>query len=253
MAHGHIARSSHAEFYERSHVVSASGLTKGVATTIFCADKRWRGDEMQLSEFVDILPGVPFRTRIESEKGGACIVVQARDLVGDGKVDLEGAARIAAPPSSTRGFLKPGDVVFQPRGNRYSVGKVDEVQGPAVVAAPLYILRSRAKDVDPDFLVALLEASSTQAALRLDAVGTYVPQIPRQALETLRVELPDLPSQIRLADIARLERRETELTDRLREARNRLFDMALREIAKKSRKRANAPGSNRGFKRAPTP
>lgn len=208
---------------------------------------------MLLSEVVEILPGVPFRTRIESEKDGACIVVQARDLAGDGTVDLAGAARIVAPPSSTRGLLRPGDVVLQPRGNRYSVGKVDEVTGPTVAAAPLYILRRRAKGIDPDFLVAFLEAASTQSALRQDAVGTHVPQIPRQALEALHIELPELSSQIRLADLAQLERREIELMDRLRAARGRLFDLALREIAKKSRKRANAPGSIPGLKGARTP
>lgn len=209
---------------------------------------------MQLSEVVEILPGVPFRTRIESEKNGACIVVQARDLVGDGTIDLAGAARIGAPPSSTSGLLRPGDVVLQPRGNRYSVGKVAEIRGLAVVAAaPLYVLRCRAKDIDPDFLVAFLEAASTQSALRQDAVGTHVPQIPRQALETLHIPLPDLSSQIRLADLARLERREIELMGRLREMRGRLFDLALREIAKKSRKRTNASGSNLVLKGAPTP
>lgn len=208
---------------------------------------------MNLSEVVEILQGVPFRTRIESEKDGAWVVVQARDLVGNGTVDLAGAARIAALPSSTRGLLRSGDVVLQPRGNRCSVGKVDAVTNPTVVAAPLYILRRRATSVDPDFLVAFLEAASTQSALRQDAVGTHVPQIPRQALETLQIELPDLSSQIMLADLARLERREVEVMGLLREARGRLFELALREIAKKSRKRANAPGSIPGLKDAPTP
>lgn len=208
---------------------------------------------MQISEIVEVLSGVPFRARVENEENGACIVVQARDLVGDGTVDLGRAARIATPPSSTKGLLKPGDVILQPRGNRYSVGKMDDVTDPTVAAAPLYILRCRAKDVDPDFLVAFLEAASTQSILRQDAVGTHVPQIPRQALETLHIELPDLSSQIRLADLARLERREIEVMDRLRVARGRLFDLALREIAKKSRKRASAPGSIPGLKGAPTP
>lgn len=233
--------------------MSAMRLTSQLSTLIISADKRWRGSKMHLSEVVDILPGIPFRTRIENDKNGACIVVQARDLVGDGTVDFVGAARIAAPPSSTRGLLRPGDVVLQPRGNRYSVGKVDEIKGPAVAAAPLYILRRRARGVDPDFLVAFLEAASTQIALRQDAVGTHVPQIPRQAIETLHIELPDLSSQIKLAALARLERREIELMGRLREMRGRLFDVALREVAKKSRKRTNAPGSILGPKGAPTP
>ena len=208
---------------------------------------------MRLSQVVEILPGVPFRSRIEGEKAGACAIVQARDLLSDGIVDLAGAVRIAAPSVSPRGFLQAGDVLFQPRGNRYSVGKVREPHGPAVAAAPLYILRGDTSRIDPDFLLALLRSSATQAALRQEAVGTYVPQVPRQAIENLRVELPDLPSQIRLADLARLEQRETELMDRLRDARRRLFDLAIREIAKKSRKRANAPGSNPDLNGAPTP
>jgi len=208
---------------------------------------------MQLSEVVEILPGVPFRTRIESETDGACVVVQARDLTGNGAVELAGAARIAALPGAARNLLRPGDVVLQPRGNRYSVGKLEEIDGPTVAAAPLYILRPRSKSVDPDFLVAFLEATSTQTALRQDAVGTHVPQIPRQALESLHIELPELSNQIRLAGLARLERREVELMDRLREARGRLFDLALREIVKKSRKRTSAPGLIPGPKGAPTP
>lgn len=208
---------------------------------------------MRISQVVQIIPGVPFRTRIEGEPGGACAVVQARDLRSDGTVDVEGAVRITVPPVSPKAFLLPGDIVFQPRGTRYSVAQVKATHQPAIAAAPLYILRADTSRLDPDFLLALLQSSAIQAALRQDAVGTYVPQVPRQAIENLRIELPDLPSQIRLADLARLERRETELMDRLRLARGRLFDLAVKEIAKKSRKRANAPGSNPDLNGAPAP
>lgn len=208
---------------------------------------------MRLSQVVQIIPGVPFRSRIEGEVGGACAVVQPRDLRSDGTVDVEGAVRIAAPPVSPKGFLQPGDIVFQPRGTRYSVAQVKETHQPAITAAPLYILRADTGRLDPNFLLALLQSSAIQAALRQDAVGTYVPQVPRQAVENLRIELPDLPSQIRLADLARLERRETELMDRLRLVRGRLFDLVVKEIAKKSRKRANAPGSNPDLDGAPAP
>lgn len=208
---------------------------------------------MRISQVVQIIPGVPFRSRIEGEAGGACAVVQARDLRSDGTVDVEGAVRITAPPVSPKGFLQLGDIVFQPRGTRYSVAQVKETHQPAITAAPLYILRADTSRLDPDFLLALLQSPTIQAALRQDAVGTYVPQVPRQAVENLRIELPDLPSQIKLADLARLERRETELMDRLRLARGRLFDLAVKEIAKKSRKRANAPGSNPDLNGAPTP
>jgi hypothetical protein len=208
---------------------------------------------MQLSDVVEILSGVPFRSRIESESHGVWAVVQARDLTAAGAVDLETAARVAALPGAPKGRLQAGDVVFQPRGNRYSVGMLGHVSSPTVAAAPLLVLRGRTDQLDPRFLVAFLQAPSTQSKLRQEAVGTHVPQVPRQAVEALNIELPDLPSQAVLANLAHLERREVELMDRLREARSRLFDVAIREIAKKSRKRANAPGSNPGLNGARTP
>jgi hypothetical protein len=96
-------------------------------------------------------------------------------------------------------------------------------------------------------------SAATQAMLRQTAVGTYVPQVPRQAIESLRIELPDLDNQIRLAELARLERRERGLTDRLREARGRLFDLAVMEAAKKARKRENASGPEPARDGASTP
>ncbi|MGH7088373.1 MAG: hypothetical protein ACREFQ_05690 [Stellaceae bacterium] len=109
-----------------------------------------------------------------------------------------------------------------------------------VAAAPLLILRGDPARIVPEFLLAVLTSAATQATLRQAAVGTYVPQVPRQALESLRIELPDLENQIRLADLSRLERRERELMDHLRDARARLFDLAVKEAAKKARKRADA-------------
>ena len=78
------------------------------------------------------------------------------------------------------------------------------------------------------------------------AVGTYVPQVPRQeALANLHLDLPDLACQAALVDSVRLERIESERMDRLREARARLFDLALKEIAKGIAGEPTLPVSNR--------
>ena len=106
---------------------------------------------------------------------------------------------------------------------------------PAIAVAPLLVLRADSSRILPEFLLAVLMSPATQALLRQSAVGTYVPQVPRQAIESLRIELPDLPSQIKLADLARLERRERELTDRLREVRARFFDLVVREVVQADR------------------
>ena len=173
---------------------------------------------------------------------GEHAVIQARDLGADGRVQLEFAARLRSlPPSGRDAFLRTGDILFQPRGTRFPVGMFDAPAGlSAVAAAPLLILRGDPARIAPEFLLVVLTSAAIQAILRQAAVGTYVPQVPRQAIESLRIELPDLPSQIRLADLARLERRERELMGHLRDARARLFDLAVKETTKKARKRTNA-------------
>jgi hypothetical protein len=196
------------------------------------------GKIMKLADVVQILPGVPFRSRIEGEREGTHIVVQARDLTGDGGIQIEAAAKLSALPGSRRVLLQVGDLVLQPRGTRFSVGRFGGADLPAVAAAPLLILRSDARRISPEFLAALLLSPSTQAILKQSAVGTYVPQVPRHAIEALHIDLPDLASQTRLADIARLDQRETEVMDRLREMRGRLFDLAVKETARKQNRAA---------------
>lgn len=197
---------------------------------------------MFLSEISHIQPGLPFRSRIETKAGGEHAVIQARDLGAGGRVQLEFAARLRSLPASGRdAFLRTGDILFQPRGTRFPVAMFEAPAGvSAVAAAPLLILRGDPARIVPEFLLVVLASAAIQAILRQAAVGTYVPQVPRQALESLRIELPDLESQIRLADLARLERRERELLDHLRDARGRLFDLAVKEAAKRARMRADA-------------
>lgn len=197
---------------------------------------------MKLSDVALLLPGTPFRSRIESEADGVIQVVQARDLGVGGLVRHDGAAKIRDLPGSSKGCLKSGDVLLQPRGTRFSAAQFQSAGIPAVAAAPLLILRPDPASLVSEFLVAILMAPTTQAILRQSAVGTHVPQVPRQAIADLRIELPDTSSQIRLADLARLERREVELMDRLRDVRARFFDLAVKEVAKKARKRVNASG-----------
>ncbi len=230
-------------------------LSWNLASRIVYRKQTTLGDNiMMLKEIVDIQAGLPFRSRIETEVTGRFLVIQARDLGVDGHVHLDGAARLSALPSPPRGgFLETGDILFQPRGARFSAALFEAVGLPAVAAAPLWILRADPSRVLPEFLLAVLVSAATQAIFRQAAAGTHVPQVPRQAIESLPIELPDLPSQIKLADLARLDRRERELTDRLREARGRLFDLAIKEVAEKARKRANASGPKPAPDGASTP
>jgi hypothetical protein len=196
---------------------------------------------MVIEDIATIQPGLPFRSRIEADAMGEFVVIQARDLGPDGCVRLDGAARLRSLPAFPRGgYLKTGDILLQPRGTRFTAAVIERVESPSVAAAPLWILRVDLSRTFPAFLVAVLMSPATQASLRQAAAGTYVPQVPRHAIEGLPIELPDLSSQIKLADLARLEQRERELTERLRQARGRLFDLAVKQAARMPQRRTRA-------------
>lgn len=195
---------------------------------------------VRLADIANILVGVPFRSRIESEAEGDIAVIQARDLCDDGRIDLAGAARIREFPAAGKSRLRPGDVVMQPRGARFSIGLFEEPDRPAVAAAPLLVIRCDETRIEPEFLVLYLKLPSTQAQLRQSAVGTYVPQVPREEVENLAIRIPALASQRRLVDLARLEQREAVLMDRLREQRERLFEIAVRQLGERGPQYPNA-------------
>jgi hypothetical protein len=185
---------------------------------------------MELASLVTIIQGVPFRSRVESHPEGEISVVQARDLSDDGAVSVGTAARVMALPGSPRARLVAGDVVVQPRGTRYASACFPPTSSSAVAAAPLVVLRPDRSRILPDFLVLFLGLPTTQSHLRKSATGTYVPQVPRQALEALSIPLPDLETQRLLVELAGLMRREKELMERIREGRERVFELALREL-----------------------
>jgi len=190
---------------------------------------------MELRRVAEIHAGLAFRSRIESEPQGPFIVVQARDLGRAGRVQLEMAARLTAIPTTPAGgYLQPGDVVFQARGTRFPAAVFESTRAGAIAAAPLWVLRVDRNRLIPDFLAAVLASPGTQASLRHVARGTHVPQLPRRAIEELEVELPDLECQARLVELAHLQRRERELTERLQHVRGHLFDLAVREAARQS-------------------
>jgi restriction endonuclease S subunit len=201
-----------------------------------------------LSDLATVISGVPFRSRIENQHDGQIAVIQARDLSETGEVRIATSARVKSLPGSSEASLRSGDVLFQPRGARFSVGILVDQPMPVAAAAPLLTLRCDLTQIDPEFLVLFLQLPRTQAVLKNAAVGTHIPQVPRWELTNLPVDLPDLVNQKKLVELNRLTRREVELTARLIAKRERLLELAVRDlsnpVARTHGRRANDPLPN---------
>lgn len=196
----------------------------------------------KLSDCASISSGLSFRSRVETEPDGSIFVIQARDIADNGTISLESAAKVNRVPGSIGALLQDRDVLLQPRGASLSVGllRTDETQ--VVAAAPLISIRCHHTVLLPEFLIHYLQMSVPQDILRSAATGTYIPQIPRTAIENLPLDLPDLPTQRKLVELAQMERREADLSARLHKMRGQLFELAVRQLSLKDRGRETAAG-----------
>ena len=208
---------------------------------------------MTLSDAASIVLGVSFRERVENIPDGKILVVQPRDICGNGDVAIESTARISQLSCPSELFLQKGDVLLQPRGTSISLGVVRDLPGTAVAAAPILILRCTQSLLDPEFLAQYLLMTSVQAQLRSSAAGTYSLQIPRSAIEGLPIELPPLSSQRKLVELASMERLEADLSSRLVQKRGQLFELAVRQLSLKDRGRKTAAGPHSDSAGARTP
>ncbi|HEX8616852.1 MAG TPA: restriction endonuclease subunit S, partial [Thermoanaerobaculia bacterium] len=91
---------------------------------------------------------------------------------------------------------------------------------PAILAAPLLLIRPT--NVLPGFLYWFINSAPAQAQLASMAAGTSVQMISADSLRTLEVPMPPVAAQERIAEIARLIRREEELMTEIATRRKRL-------------------------------
>jgi Type I restriction modification DNA specificity domain len=182
--------------------------------------------------------GYPFRSRLEHDATGAIAVVQMKDIDEANQLHIEHAARVDLGDIKERHLLKGGDLVFKSRGSSNSAAIVSANAGPAVLAAPMLLIRPT--NVLPTYLYWYLNLPAIQATLAAQAEGTSVRMISKAALEDLGIPIPSIQKQRLIAETAGLAAHEQRLMEQLRLERRRLADGILMRCATGQRQSTNA-------------
>lgn len=177
--------------------------------------------------------GFPFRSRLEPDTSGSIRVVQMKDIDEDNILHVENAVRVRLPDLKVHHLIKAGDLVFRSRGQTNSVALVVTDIGPAVLAAPMLLIRPA--KVLPAYLLWYINLPATQAFLAAQSEGTSVRMISKAALETLELPVPDRRRQQSIIEMAELARSEQRLLRMIAEARRRLTDGLLVRYAENAR------------------
>ncbi len=191
---------------------------------------------MILGQLADVQMGYPFRSRLEHDPQGNVAVIQMKDIDDANLLRVGDAVRVALPSGKAHHLLRAGDLLFRSRGRSNGAAQVLEGVGPAVLAAPMLLIRPHG--VFPAYLCWYINAPATQAQLAALAEGTSVRMISAEALKALEVPLPSLATQQRIVQAAALAEQEQTLLARIATLRQRLTTHLLMKFAHPSPERA---------------
>lgn len=191
---------------------------------------------MKLGDLAEVQMGYPFRSRLEPDPEGDVAVIQMKDIDDANLLHTAQALRVALPTIKTHHLLRAGDVLFRSRGRSNGVAEVMEGICPAVLAAPMLLIRPY--NVLPAYLCWYINTPATQAQLAAMAEGTSVQMISTEALRALEVPLPSLDKQQNIARAAALAEQEHSLRMRIATLRQSLSTHILMKLAHPSPERA---------------
>lgn len=177
--------------------------------------------------------GYPFRSRLEHDATGAFAVVQMKDIDHTSLLHGGDVVRVDLPDVKEHHLIRQGDLVFRSRGRTNSVALISADIGPAILAAPMLLIRP--VKVLPAYLLWYINLPETQAALAAQAEGTSVRMISKASLEALEVPVPSRRKQQLIVEVSELVTAEQGLLEQIAREKQRLADGVLMRYARNTR------------------
>lgn len=197
---------------------------------------------MKLGDLAEVRVGYTFRSRLEGDPAGGVVVIQMKDIDDSNLLHPEQAIKVSLPGNKESHLLRPGDLVFRSRGRTNTVALVTQDLGPALLAAPMLLIRPRVAGLLPGYLHWYLNAPGTQAEIAAMAAGTAVKMISKEALQTLEIPLPPIARQRQIVDAAVLAQQEQDLMMEIAAQKKRATEGLLMRAAKNTRREPGKGG-----------
>ena len=174
----------------------------------------------RISEIAEVVSGL----YLTAAPYGDVSYLQIKDLLSESPEKT--ASKVTLSPKNKRYLLAKGDLLFAGKGTTY-LCKVFDLDIPAIASTTLYILRLTSKDILPAYLCWYLNQPSVMALMKAQQVGTGTPLIHKQVVEDFEIPVPDLETQQRIVELARLQAKEKELYQAIAEKRQLITNQLI--------------------------
>lgn len=208
-----------------------------VINVFFYATVRRMADAfVPIHQFADLLQGVAFRGALQDELPGSTRVLSMANALGDRLDEPLDLPTIKFAGDESKFLVQEGDLIFRARGVSNQALLVGGLVQSAIFAAPL--IRIRVHDtarVDPAYFQWAINSGPVQRAVDAVAKGSIVRMVAVSSLRDLRIPLPALDLQRRIAEFARLQREEQQLSTELIAKRQTMAEQVFWANAQKVR------------------
>jgi hypothetical protein len=184
---------------------------------------------LPLNHIAEISVGYQSRARIADGPSGSHRLVQGRDLRPNAPLYIESLLRFNPVGNSEHCAIRPGDVLFQARGNDHFAYYVAEAPENTLAASTFYVLRPKGPDLLPCYLAWWINQKPAQQFLRATSQAATIPYVSKSALSEMEIRVPDFRTQEMICRVTDLMRRGHVLQNEIDERRTKLIDAICRK------------------------
>lgn len=176
----------------------------------------------KLKDIADIRTGYQFRGKVAASENANVVVIQIKDV--DDKLYVHTSDLVPVKVDNPEGYeVSQGDLLFLSRGHRHFAAVVTDPVQKTIATGYFFILRPKAKLVQPSFLAWSINQPEFQDAMRPFVRGSHIPIISKADFQDLTIRLPSLAVQQRIIDLQNLFDRERDLTAAIQQKRGELL------------------------------
>ena len=187
----------------------------------------------KLIEFDGLFSGYSFREKIEHNPNGDVGILQMKDITDNYlSFDYQNIDKSSDFDFKEKFYLKKNDILFVSKGvNNYAIA-IDDIDFKVVPSATFFVIRADEKIIVPEYLVWYINQRDAQNYLNEKKAGTYVPNLNKQDIMELPINLPPLDIQKAIAKTAVLLNQEIEILDKIKVKRKELIQNQLLNLIK---------------------
>lgn len=182
---------------------------------------------IELGSLATIRTPLAFRDKApEDVPDGNAMVFSIKDLVSGWPFDK--LPHVQVDESRLTDAVALGDVLMPGRGTSYPARLFERSELPLFPAGQIHVIRPDPSRMDPRYLCWFLNRKDVQENIRQMLTGSTIKALNKSHLQSVRIEIPSMDTQLQIARLQSLIERRSALRRHLEALEHAEFEIACR-------------------------